>query len=438
MTRKLTLAASFEAESLHADIIRRAAHCLRGGVTAPPALLDRYQEKVEPEYGRSRRRVAELESSCARVNKEIDAALELATEKKAAGIADEAAAYDGLASKKALELRTLKAELAALQELIDRPVTPPEVLESAMDVVILALQVLSHTTQRRRRLPQEVIDALYTVLTDLRFDVTPGWVYWELDIRVPTELGPMVFGPIAGRVANTRFRNTTRQYRQDRAQEWLKVMFEEGLNLDELCKEAGFGEQVVRRDLLARLTQLIPSRYARAALVDSPAGELRQAVWSLCQHATPPAHLDPRYVETVGQTYLSPRYQCRKKRRVAVRLRTAVISALAESPDGWLPRSALLSINGMDKVHYYQMTAKVGTTTWLPATIEVDTRNGEPGAKLITCRHCGSLVTQLVLAAEVPDALLCSNCHRMPRIPSSPTYPAGYFPPDQDQRMIGA
>jgi len=347
------------------------------------------------------------------------------------------------------ELADARDALVAVQGDYDTqgPITGEVELEVGNIALILAELLETENTG-----PANLAKALRGLLVGLTASVSDDQlnVTVETSLRVETDEGIVILGPISLRVPNTQ-----RAMKTQRGDILFEVSMRDGLTVEQAAEHVGYTDLTfVRRRLHERLveTGLLASKGLRAALIDCPIPEVRQVLWAELQAREngkafrAPEGIDPAWAAHVRSVYLDDREWMRAWASDTHHWsRLAIEQVQAAGAKGMLWDTLLEQLvpgskrNGIDGnreliVELVNGKGSVGrgkqmARVWSPALRRSEEwhRHAERRVWVHDCPFCETPTLDHVLRVpEVPGGLLCSTCRRVPTLPSV-TFPEGYL-----------
>ena len=314
---------------------------------------------------------------------------------------------------------------------------PAEPLRIDADYVARALGWLATVDSSASR---DLSMALNTVLDDLRLYRHHDQLHWQVSLWLPSEHGAVCAGPITGTVPvrHQQRVSTIPHSAQQRADRMIQAVLA-GDELEAVLRAEGLsslsrGATKVRQGLLDRG---VPAA-ALAPLTRCPLPIVRQTLGAHLAGQPTPDHLDPAWVDWLIATYTDPTIQPgRTQWTLQDRLAAPALHILHQhtSPTNpWITipdltrhlRHANLDTTktlSLLRHGYPTSRAPRGNLCASPPLARTHTTHNQ--VSLIDCPHCHQPLTHLIRALEVPTALLCTHCNKIPQT-DSPTFPTDY------------
>ena len=328
----------------------------------------------------------------------------------------------------------LKQRRRQLQELEEEDRAGPAPLDDTFDVEGAYLaRALGNLASTNVRASADIATALRTVLDDFRLQADAYQATWRCHVLVPTDDGVVRLGPASGTVSNVAVVN--RALHGNRDKEFVELFLRDGMSIDELQGLRRIGRQHARQLLYNGLAELGLSETACSALASCPIPEPRQAVWAALA-GTCTADLDQAYIEHISRTYCgdqTPWYGNRwiyppgKRQQI---LNALTVLGGSSSPEQLAEHVGVARQYILTVARPRQRAAPGDVATYPPIlTATTDGNHAKARVRevsLITCPHCSGTANIIVRVPEVPTAVLCPNCRRLP-LSTSPTFPASYF-----------
>jgi hypothetical protein len=312
--------------------------------------------------------------------------------------------------------RALQAELDSLDTAAEASEVGP--LECDGSYIARALANLAHLPLA---VDSETRDAVLRIVTDLTIvHRTSRSVTFEWWLRFPVRGGVARLGPLRFNMTHRTPAHRSLPTHADRFLERVRP----GIAVAKLkprqlqaqarhvMKGAGIGEQAA----------LTASNCTIPEVLDA------LAAFVLGEEAEPGS-----YAAHVVATYTDPTFSWTPSTYAQDCLtRQRVINAVVDAPNPVTPRHLHrqlqpLNRDAIDAVMRHQR--RPGGRTIVPTVDNPSTSNipARDQVSLVECMHCGERATIAIATPEIPDRLLCRNCMRMPRIDTSPVFPASYL-----------
>lgn len=448
------VAAAIEPAALHQALAAAATVALEAsGVEWRRTIIRRKAQQVETitpaQLDAAKQRLADAEQGARVAGYTYARAVELAVKDDTA--ANRAGVDLSLSDRNVAnqELADARDALVAIQG--DYDTQGPITGEVKLEVANIAL-VLAELAETQTAGPADLAKALRGLFVGFTASVSDDQLNVEVEtsLRVETDEGIVILGPISVQVANTQ-----RGMKTQRGDILFEVAMRDGLTVEEAAARVGYTDLAfVRRRLHERLaeTGLLASKGLRAALIDCPIPEVRRVLWAELQareNGKPfraPDGIDPAWVAHVRSVYLDDREWMRawaSDTHHWSRLAIEQVHAAGEKgmlwdtlleqlvPDakrngaGGTRELIVELVNGKGTVGRAKQMAR----TWAPALRRSEDwhRHAERRVWVQDCPFCETPTLDHVLRVpEVPGGLLCSTCRRVPSLPSV-TFPEGYL-----------
>jgi hypothetical protein len=324
-------------------------------------------------------------------------------------------------------LERFRTELEALRK--EQPPTevPPRFTADA-DALIFGLRWMARFDDKA---PVAVTQALGRLLVDCRVHMDGDYVTLSFCLLLPTERGNVILGPIHARAVNA-FRRAPISPGSEllpHLMATLRRKVEEhpnAIRFDGICRRA-------IRDELVNVGLSVP---AATTLSESAIAEPINAIWCKTTGHRLPRGLSASYASLVATIYGDARFSWRGGNKLAAPTRAHVIGTLLRLGGSATPKQLSQAMGGQPgamRIIQLAEPLEKGHFPYPPSIEKAPGWNPSPGVhaapnrvQLVACRHCGRRATLVLRVPEVPDALLCPDCGRMPRIARSPVFPDVY------------
>jgi hypothetical protein len=365
--------------------------------------------------------------------------------------------YRDQAAKTMAALETLNSELRIAEQAIasahanmehSRPLAATEA-----DVTDLATR-MAELAETANQAPAELNSALNSLITSLRAELEPDELNVKLTahVRIKTDDGNLILGPISCRVPNHQ-----RKHAGARREKLLEYILADGMRLPEAAAAAGYTDiQAARRRANEMLTETVPSRFLRSAIIDCPIQETKAVVWEMHkskQENRPfvtPGNVTAAFAAHIKQTYGSEE-------------RSWTIAWAADSHTAGRRALDFIKAAGEDGVRWTELlkhTAEDVAPAMVPYFSEELLRGKghsrgagydplvEKGAKFhsqnpdrkVTARRCPfcdtRTLTHIMRVPEIVGGLVCTECRKAPATPQV-TFPEAYMKMWAGPRGIG-
>ncbi len=365
--------------------------------------------------------------------------------------------YRDQAAKTMAALETLNAELRAAEQAIasahasmehNRPLAATQA-----DVTELATR-MAELAETENQAPAELNSALTSLITSMRAEIEPDGLNINIavHVRVKTDDGNLILGPITCRVPNHQ-----RKHAGARREKLLEYILQDGMRLPEAAAASGYTDvQAARRRANELLTETVPSRFLRSAIIDCPVAETKAVVWEMHRSRienrpfTTPGNVTAAFAAHIKQTY-------------GAEERAWTISWAADSHTAGRRALDFIKAAGEDGVRWTELlkhTAEDVAPAMVPYFSEELLRGKghsraagydplvEKGPKFhshnpdrkVTARRCPfcdtRTLTHIMRVPEVVGGLVCTECRKAPATPQV-TFPEAYMRNWAGPRGIG-
>jgi len=267
-------------------------------------------------------------------------------------------------------------------------------------------------------------------------------------LRLTTDDGVVVFGPIEAMVRDRR-----RKHHIERHKNITRLVFCEGMRVQEAAEQAGYTIQVARARINQQLTPVISSQWLRTALVDCPIPETKRVIWAMLEaHKAgtkfkTPEGIDAAFAKQIVKTYSDPdatwTISWAADSHTAPRRAIAFIQEAGE--DGALWTDVLkMTAQAFDPkmVDYFRTEMLKGKAARYTPVVEKGAKfhntNPERRVLLRRCPFCHTrTLTHVLHVPEVPGGQLCTTCCKSPGAPAV-VFPAAYMKHWSGPRGLGA
>ena len=266
-------------------------------------------------------------------------------------------------------------------------------------------------------------------------------------VRLSTDDGPVVFGPI-----ETKIRDRRRKHNTDRYENMARLVFVEGLRVEEAAAQNEYNVNVARDRINQVLKPVVPSRGLRTAIVDCPVKETKLVVWAMLEaHKAgtkfkTPEGIDAAFAKQVVKTYSDPdtswTISWAADSHTAPRRAIAFIQEAGEDGALWLDVLKMTAEEFDPKmVDYFRTEMFKGKAARYTPVVEKGRRfhntNPERRVLLRRCPFCHTrTLTHVLHVPEVPGGQLCTTCHKTPGAPTV-VFPDAYFKHWSGPRGLG-
>jgi hypothetical protein len=325
-------------------------------------------------------------------------------------------------------LRPIKASQVSVAELIETMTALHETEMHAGPDLRSALQKITH------RLTARLVENGTHVLLSI-------WV------RVTTDDGSVVFGPIEAKVRDRRRKHST-----DRHKNFAHTIMVEGMRPNEAAVVYGYSPRVVKVRVNRMLTPVVPSKWLRTSIVDCPIPETKRVVWAMLEahnagkKFTTPEGIDAAFAKHIVKTYSDPDMSWTPnwaadthapQRRVVEFVKEA-----GEEGARWLD-VLKITAEAFDPqmVDYFRREMLTGKRQKYTPVVEKGPKfhstNPERRVLLRRCPFCHTrTLTHVLHVPEVPGGKLCITCKRTPDLPGV-VFPEAYMKHWSGPRGLG-
>jgi len=265
-------------------------------------------------------------------------------------------------------------------------------------------------------------------------------IHFQVWVRLLTNDGPVVAGPIAFTVPNRRLEHVG-----ERHEAAARYVLADGLREGEALEKSGYDSLPhMRRRITKLLGDVVPSTYLRSAIVDCPIVETKAVVWEMLDASlngrafVTPEGVDRAFATHIRNTYGSADFpwtiawasQSHELPRLVLEY------VLACGPEGALAldlqryagtlggKNLTTNFIGLS---YRGMRKGTGYELILERSEGFKRDNPERRFLARRCPFCDTrTLTHTIKAPEVPGGLLCTECRRAPALPSV-TFPEAYL-----------